>query len=186
MNAKLISSDKISKKFAKHGMSNFMEACDYVKNLPYKRNKNKSDILGVFSDQGGTCSTKHALLKDLALENKLIEVKLMLCIFKMNSQNTPRISRVLNKYALQEIPEAHNYLIIENKIMDCTHRNSKPENFINDLIEEIEIEPGQITDFKIEFHKNYLQKYLHQNPEIKYSPQEFWQIREECIAALQQ
>ena len=53
-------------------------------------------------------------------------------------------------------------------------------------MEEIEIQPSQITDFKVEYHKNYLEKYLQQDPEIKYSLQEFWQIREECIAVLQQ
>lgn len=181
----LKSSKKISSHFLKLGIVDFMEACNYVKNLPYKRNRNKADDLCVLSDLGGTCSTKHAILKNLATENNFAEVDLMLCIFRMNAENTTKIAAVLSKYFLKEIPEAHNYLKIENEIFDSTTKNSRPENFINDLVLEIEIQPAQINDFKIEFHQNYLLKYLQENPEIPYSLEEFWKIREECISALQ-
>ena len=136
-------------------------------------------------ENGGTCSFKHALLKLLGAENKRVEVKLILGIFKMNSNNTPKISKVLEKYNLKEIPEAHNYLKINNQIHDYTRRNSKPEDFVNDLLEEIEIEPSQITTFKIEYHQIFIENYLKENAEIPYSAEEFWQIREACILALQ-
>lgn len=163
----------------------FEEACFYIKNLPYKRNTNKENIFCVLEDFGGTCSSKHAFLKYYADENKIENVKLILGIFKMNSQNTPKISKVLEKYHLKEIPEAHNYLKIDNQVHDYTSKNSKPGDFINDLIEEIEISPAQITHFKVEYHQKFIEKYLKENAPISYSPEEFWQIREECILALQ-
>lgn len=163
----------------------FEEACLYIKNLPYKRNANKENIFCVIEDLGGTCSTKHAFLKHYADENNIKNIKLILGIFKMNSTNTPKISKVLEKYNLKEIPEAHNYLKINNQIHDYTRRNSKPEDFVNDLIEEIEISPSQITTFKIEYHQKFIEKYLKDNPAIPYSAEQFWQIREECILALQ-
>ncbi len=186
MNISLKSSGPVSTELSRRGMATFDQACQWVKNLPYKRNQDKSDIFCVFRDGGGTCSTKHALLKILAEENHLKDVKLMLGIFKMNAQNTPKIATVLQNYHLKEMPEAHNYLQIDKKILDCTRRNSSPEDFVNDLVEEIEIEPDQIIDFKIKYHKNFLQKYLQENNHIPFSVVEFWQIREECIVALQQ
>ncbi len=167
------------------GISDFAQACEWVKNLPYKRNPEKENPLCIFNDNGGTCSTKHSLLKNLAIENGISEIKLMLGIFKMNSQNTPKISPVLEKYSLKEIPEAHNYLKYQNEILDFTRKNSKPEDFINDLVEEIEIIPNQITGFKIEYHKDFIKNYLDENTEIPFTPDEFWEIREECISALQ-
>ena len=53
---------------------------------------------------GGTCSTKHALLKNLVLENDYQELKLMLGIFMMNKNNTGKIASVLKKYSLHEMP----------------------------------------------------------------------------------
>jgi hypothetical protein len=163
----------------------FEEACLYIQDLPYKRNENKENIFCVIEDEGGTCSSKHAFLKHYANENNIENVKLILGIFKMNSKNTPKISKVLEKYNLKEIPEAHNYLKIHNKIHDYTRKNSKPEDFENDLVEEIEILPSQITTFKIKYHQKFIKKYLKENPEIHYSAQEFWLIREKSISALQ-
>lgn len=175
----------ISSAFHGKDITDFSDACLWVKNLPYKRNADKENILCIFNDHGGTCSTKHALLKKLADELNLAGIKLMLGIFMMNSDNTKKIAKVLLKYGLKEIPEAHNYLRINDEILDFTRKGSSPEDFLNDLVEEIEIESDQITTFKIIFHKNFIKNYLSQNPQIPYTEVEFWNIREECIAALQ-
>lgn len=184
-NFKILPKGKISEQFLKFNLCDFSSATEFVKNLLYKRNTNKEDELCVFNDNGGTCSTKHALLKRLADENGFAEIQLMLGIFKMNFHNTPKISSVLKKYSLKEIPEAHNYLKYQNQILDFTRRNSKPKDFINDLVEEIEIQPCQITDFKTNYHKYFVENYLDENPEIQFSREELWKIREECISALQ-
>lgn len=163
----------------------FEEACLYIQSLPYKRNQNKSNINCVLLDKGGTCSTKHAFLKDFANRHGMSQVKLMLGIFVMNARNTPKVARVLNNYGLEEMPEAHNYLKINHQIHDYTRPASKREDFENDLLVEIEIEPDQIVDFKVNFHKNFLAGYLSVS-KIPFTLDEFWAIREECIEALQQ
>ena len=166
-----------------NSFKSFQEACEVIKSLPYKRNANKSDIYCVLKDKGGTCSTKHAFLKHYADEKGIKDVKLMLGIFRMNAQNTQKIASVLEKYGLKEMPEAHNYLKVNGKIKDYTRRNSKPEDFVDELIEEIEISPLQITDFKANYHKKFMDNYLENHPEITFSAEQFWAIREECIEA---
>ena len=104
----------------------------------------------------------------------------------MDRQNTPKITTVLNKYKLNEMPEAHNYLRWKDQVLDFTSRNSSADDFISHLENEIEIQPDQITDFKIKYHQNFLRQYLDKNPAVPYRLEEFWRIREECIAALQQ
>ena len=165
----------------KNPFKTFEETCNYVKNLPYKRNSDKENINVIIEENGGTCSTKHAYLKRISEEFS----KLMLGIFMMNAKNTPKIKSVLEKYNLLEMPEAHNYLRVEGKILDCTRKNSSENDFINDLAEEIEINTNQITDFKVQYHQEFLKKYLLQHSEIQYPLEKFWKIREECIFALQ-
>jgi len=75
----------------------FKSATDFVANLNYGRNVNKDDLKTLFDDNCGTCSTKHALLKTLADENGFNEIKLVIGIFKMNSENTNEISETLKK-----------------------------------------------------------------------------------------
>jgi len=51
------------------------------------------------------------------------------------------------------------------------------------LLEEIEISPQQIADFKVQYHQTFLRNWIQQ----KNSPlslDQVWLIRESCIAAL--
>ncbi len=183
-NFKINSDKEISHLFLKNNCSDFLSASEFVRNLPYRRNLNKDNLATVFIDECGTCSTKHAVLKILAEENNQPDFKLILGIFRMNGKNTPKIKPVLEKYNLDDIPEAHNYLKFKNQILDFTKKHSSEQDFINELLEETEIEPHHISEFKIEFHKNYLRKWIAENPQIHYSLEELWKIREECITAL--
>ena len=181
LNFKLNSRQTLSKTFLELGIQTFSEAINFVKNLPYGRNSNRQDFTLVLKEQKGTCSSKHALLKSLANENQYFEVKLMLGIFKMSGKNTPMINPILEKYNIEFIPEAHNYLKIDNEIFDCTTANSSEINFKNDLIQEIEIQPKQVIQFKIDYHQNFLRNWCKEN---NYNFDEVWKIREECISAL--
>jgi len=183
-NFNINSDEEISRLFKQNHCSDFFSASEFVRNLPYRRNLNKDNLATVFTENCGTCSTKHALLKKLAGENNQPDFKLILGIFRMNGENTPKIKSVLKNYDLEYIPEAHNYLKFKNQILDFTKKNSSENDFINDLLEEIEIEPHQINQFKIKFHRNYLKNWLAENPQIPFSLEELWKIREECIKAL--
>ncbi|HMJ47394.1 MAG TPA: hypothetical protein VK498_08690 [Ferruginibacter sp.] len=156
----------------------------FIKQIPYARNKNKYDLASVFIDNCGTCGTKHALLKELAIENSQPQVKLILCLFKMNKHNTPVISEILSKNNLDYILEVHSYLKIGSQVLDCTFPNSKSLLFIDDIISETEIESHQITDFKVNFHKKYLGQWLDNQSSLSIPFQELWQIREACIEKL--
>lgn len=175
------SEGKISKELRKRGLTTFQQAAAFIGALPYARNTDKEDILTVFKDHCGTCSTKHALLKQLASENNFEGIKLMMGIFKMNAKNSPKIAGTLTKHNLDYIPEAHNYLKYHDLVLDYTRLHAKAEDFIDDLLEEVSILPGQITDYKVSYHKDYLRQWLEQNPGITFSLSELWTIRERCI-----
>lgn len=174
----------LSKEFLSLGIKDFLSACQYVTQLPYGRNTNKASNMIVFRDKCGTCSTKHALLKNLASENNQHTVKLMLALFKMNAQNTPVLKDILNQYQLPYIPEAHNYLLVNDEIVDCTKPGFSVKNFYSDVIQQTEITSQQITDFKVDYHKRFIQQWLEENPHIKIPPEKLWAIREACIETL--
>lgn len=175
---------EISEEFLKIDITTFQNACQFIASLPYGRNADKNDLKTIFSDNCGTCSTKHATLKKLAEENEFEGLKLMLGIFKMNTQYNPEISETLIKHNLDFIPEAHNYLKIENEILDYTKLNSSASDFEDSLLLEIEILPNQISNYKVEFHKKFLKKWLTENPQINFDLEKLWSVRENCIEKL--
>jgi len=84
----------VSKAFMHLGCSTFHEACLHVKDLPYGRTSDKSSLLNVLTEQKGTCSTKHALLKALADEQSL-DILLTIGIYPMRETNTPGVGEIL-------------------------------------------------------------------------------------------
>lgn len=175
----------ISDEFLNRNIRDFHAACKHISNLPYKRNSDKNNIQCVFNDLGGTCSTKHAVLRKLALENKHPEIRLILGIFKMDSEYAFKIKNTLQKFNLNYIPEAHNYLKIEDEYFDFTKPDSHYKQFKNKLLIEKEIEYNEINSQKVSFYKDYLKKWIAEE-KISYSLDEIWKIREQCIKDLQQ
>jgi hypothetical protein len=174
---------KISNEFRKKNIFTFRQAAGFIRNLPYGRNANKSDLVTLFMDNCGTCGTKHGVLQLLAGENKFNGFKLTIGLFKMNAKNTPEVATTLKLNHLEYIPEAHCYLKWNGLILDYTKSHSKPSDFIDDLIEELEILPDQITDYKVNYHRSYLGKWLAEN-QIQLTLDEIWAIREQCIRDL--
>jgi hypothetical protein len=173
----------VSEAFTANPCIDFNQAADFVKQLPYARNTDKTDPHILFKEGCGTCGTKHAALCRLAQEQGHDEVVLWMGIFRMNRINTPRVVPLLDKFQLPYIPEAHNYLRINGSILDCTWSNSSASNFENDLLEEIIIQPDQIGAYKVSWHKNFLKTWCN-DQKLQYTPEEIWDIREKCIAAL--
>jgi hypothetical protein len=179
----LKSRHKLTLELKKNGINTWNELTDFVRHLPYGRNSYRTDLSLIIKEQKGTCSSKHALLKKIANLNAIPEVKLILGIYKMNATNTPKIGDVLKKNNLEYLPEAHCYLKINDEQIDFTSSNSDFSSIKNDILLEKEIEPQQVAEFKVKFHKTYLKTWIDEN-EIPFSFDNIWRLREECIANL--
>ena len=164
------------------GITSWENLLDYIKKIPYGRNQNREDFSLVIHENKGTCSSKHALAAAVALENKIPEVTLFIGIYKMNPQNTP-IGTILSEAGIDYIPEAHCYLKVNGIQTDLTTENSCFDKIKNDLLEETAIHPNQVGDYKIEYHKEYLKKWISET-EQKHNFDEIWAIREKCIQKL--
>jgi hypothetical protein len=161
----------------------FKELIDKIKNLPYGRNANRHDFSLVLSENKGTCSSKHAFLKDYADINEIKNVKLYIGIFKMSEVNTPKLGSLLSENNVEYIPEAHCYLKINQIPVDATTSDSFYDKIKQDIMEEIEIIPNQVSDFKVEYHKAFLKKWITETNQNN-TFEEIWEIREQCISKL--
>jgi hypothetical protein len=172
-----------SEAFLRMGCDSYRSAARYLHELPYGRNADREDFRLVLSEKRGTCSTKHALLAALALEQRLA-VALTIGIYDMNERNTPGVGRVLSAHGLESIPEAHCYLRYARHRIDITRSGVSPASPITDFHQEWAIEPSQIGGHKIALHQQYLRDWLRERPELSFSVEQLWEIREACILAL--
>lgn len=182
-NFNLTDQNELSRELLSLGVSNFKDAIIYIQNLPYGRNTNRGDYTLIIKEQKGTCSTKHAFLAALAIQENISGVKLFLGIYKMCAKNTTGVLSVLEKWQLPFLPEAHCYLKINEVLVDVTRNFSNTTSFENSLFTEEEILPLQIGEYKVKRHYTFLKNWITAES-IPYDFKTIWYIREACIKSL--
>ena len=105
-------------------------------------------------------------------------------MYKMNAANTPKIGNELEKHGLEYIPEAHCYLLIENQRKDFTSPTSDFARIADDILEETFITPSQVAEYKVQYHQTYMKQWI-QKSRSRFTFEEIWQIREQCIRNLE-
>ncbi len=160
----------------------FQETINFVKQIPYGRNANRENVSLVITENKGTCSSKHAFLKNFADKNNIQNVQLIIGMYRMNDQNT-KIGTLLSDNNIDFIPEAHCYLKIDGKTVDVTTNDADFDKIKADLLEEIEIETNQVADFKVNYHQKFIKNWLSET-NSKFTFDEIWKIREMCILKL--
>ena len=168
------------------GVSSLRDAGRYLCELPYGRNSDRSDFMLVLAEGRGTCSTKHALLAALAREQG-IALRLMLGIYEMREANTPGVGKVLAKHGLVSVPEAHCYVAWGDARIDVTRSGVEPAEPVGPFLREETIAPEQIGDYKVCWHQGFMRDWVgDQGRTNGIGFDELWEIREECIRALEQ
>lgn len=173
----------LSKACRQHTIMDFHQAVDWIHQLVYGRNSRKDQLECLLTEQRGTCSTKHAFIAQLALENEVEGIQLIMGIYQMNARNTPGIGAILTEHQLAYLPEAHNYLNYAGQRIDLTNLPNAQASPFDALMEEIEITPQQIAQFKAQYHQAFLKRWI-ENENSPLSLDQIWLIRESCIAAL--
>lgn len=180
----LQSAGEVTSDFLRAGARTYRGAAKIVYDLPYGRTSSRADLAAVLREGRGTCSSKHALLRQLASEQG-IAVKLMLGIYLMNERNTPGVGVVLTKYQLKEIPEAHCYIVYGDQRIDVTRAITTSVEPIDSFLHEEEISPPQVGEYKIAMHQDFVRRWLPTaNLGADWDFDRLWRAREECIAAL--
>lgn len=183
-NFQLESDGSFSMLLREKGIVDFSSACHYIASLPYGRNTNRTDFMLVVSEQKGTCSSKHAFLAELALENGVPEIELIAGIFLMSAETHPKLNGFFDSKPYNSLPECHCYLRYRGERFDFTTSQDAMQRIAPAIVREQRIDPNQVIDWKIVIHKDYLQRWLNRNPQIERSLEAVWADREEAIGRL--
>lgn len=182
LNFTITSGTPVSDAFLALGITNFLAASEYVRALAYGRNSNKSNRLLVLSEKRGTCSGKHALLAELAEENRQ-PFELYFGFFKISKDTHKAVAPILERNGLSYYPELHAYLVLDGRRFDFTGDQNPIEPQF-EFLKEFPVKPDQVENYKELAHRQFLKEWLAtERLSHRLSLDEFWKIREECIAA---
>jgi len=179
-NFQLNPENQISKKMIELGIQDFDSACEYVKNIPIGRNTSRNNFTLIFDENKGTCSTKHALLNQIAEENNQNDIELMFGIYLISPETHPLLTNLFKDNCLTNLPETHCFLRYKGKRYDFTSQNNLLNLIESKIVREQRIEPNQVSEWKEKIHQDYLMRWLKRKPELTINLDEIWKIREEC------
>lgn len=117
----------VTKKFLELGIESFHTACRYVHELPYGYNSNREDVMILFQENKGSCTTKHGVIATLAEELGL-SVGKTVGIYALTEDIVTGADQVLSKYALPYLPLVHCYLESGGHRVDLTEGNNNGKN----------------------------------------------------------
>lgn len=175
---------EVTHQFLAAGVQDFRSAAQHLCQLPYGRTTRRDDCRLVLREGRGTCSTKHALLAELARE-QAIDVALTLGVYAMTERNTPGAGPVLEAYGLPYMLEAHCYIRYQGMRVDITRAGHTPSEPIDRFVHEETITPAQTGQYKVDLHQRLVRAWAAESDHSAgYTWEELWRIREACIAAL--
>ena len=132
----------ISARFLSLGIQSFMDACRYVHELPYGYNTDRDDLMILFKENKGTCTTKHAVVATLAHELDLL-IEKNLGIYGMTEEIVTGTNEILTKYRLPYVPMIHCFLAYGENKVDLSEGNHNGKNrSIEDFFFTQQVEPN--------------------------------------------
>jgi hypothetical protein len=118
---------QVSRVFMALGITTFHEACRQVHQMPYGYNSDRDDLMILFKEQKGTCTTKHAVIATLARELDLPIVK-RVGIYAMTEALVTGAKAILETYRLPYVPMLHCFLAHDKVRVDLTEGNRNGKN----------------------------------------------------------
>ena len=132
----------ISNKFLSLGVHTFIEACQYVHALPYGYNSDPDDLMILFKENKGTCTTKHAVIATLAAESNL-PIEKSIGVYAMTEEIVTGTKKILKKYHLPYVPMIHCFLVYGEYRVDLSEGNNNGKNQpIEDFLYMKQVDPN--------------------------------------------
>ncbi len=175
----------ISKQFLKINISSFRDACAYVHNMPYGYNTDRDDLMSLFREGKGTCTTKHAVIASLAVELGLAVHK-HVGIYAMTEDLVTGADAILKRYALPYLPMVHCFLAYETYRVDLTEGNANGKNgSIEKFFYTAKVAPNIQAKEEYLLYRTVLQNQILTRHELDGVPiKTILQAREEGLALL--
>jgi len=157
----------ISAEFQRMGIRTFLEACRYVHALPYGYNSDRDDLMILFKEKMGTCTTKHAVIATLAAGLGL-PITRGVGIYPMTEAIVTGTDKILAEYRLPYVPMIHCFLEYENYRVDLTEGNRNGKNRpIDDFLYTDRVEAAISAKDEYMIYRNALSDVILKREELK-------------------
>jgi hypothetical protein len=184
-NAVIKTAGPVSDKFLSLGINGFIDACRYVHELPYGYNSNRDDLMILFKEKLGSCTTKHAVIATLAEESGL-SIEKAIGIYAMTEEIVTGTGKILDRYGLPYVPMLHCFLVYGEHRVDLTEGNNNgKKRSIEDFLYTQKVIPNISAKDEYLLYRKALNQYILIENELKgIDLKSILKAREEGLALL--
>jgi hypothetical protein len=184
-NATIKAAGPVSNKFLSLGINGFIDACRYVHELPYGYNTDRDDLMILFKEKFGSCTTKHAVIATLAAELGL-PIEKAVGIYVMTEEIVADTGTILDKYGLPYVPMVHCFLVYGEHRVDLTEGNHNgKKRSIEDFLYTEKVVPNISAKDEYLLYRRALKNYILTKSEHKgIDLKSLLKAREEGLALL--
>jgi hypothetical protein len=166
-NAPIAGEGLVAGEFKRLGIDRFHDACRYVHQLPYGYNSDRDDLLILFKEGFGSCTTKHAVIATLAKELSLPVVK-NIGVYAMTEKIVTGTEDVLREFGLPYLPMVHCFLAYDDFRVDLTEGNRNGKNCaINAFLFTGQVVPNISAKDEYLLYRKVLKEHILVRPEFE-------------------
>ena len=149
------------------GIRSFQDACRYVHGLPYGYNSDRDDLMILFKEKMGTCTTKHAVIATLAAE-LCLPITRGVGVYPMTEEIVTGTDKILAEYGLPFVPMIHCFLEYGDYRVDLTQGNRNGKNRpIDDFLYTDRVEATISAKDEYMIYRNALSEVILKREELK-------------------
>jgi hypothetical protein len=157
----------VSEEFNRLKVASLHAACRWVHELPYGYNSDRDDLMILFKEKMGTCTTKHAVIGTLARELEL-PIRKHVGIYAMTEGLVTGTNELLARFGLPYIPMLHCFLVYETFRVDLTEGNRNGKNGpIEEFLYTERVEPNISGKDEYMLYRRALNDVILKRPELK-------------------
>ncbi|MCG6895131.1 MAG: hypothetical protein LJE65_16120 [Desulfobacteraceae bacterium] len=162
-------SGPIADTFKGLGITTLWEACRYVQDLPYGYNSDRYDLMILFKEKMGSCTTKHAVIATLAAELETA-IEKSIGIYPMTEALVTGTGRILGKYRLPYLPMVHCFLEYQDHRVDLSEGNRNGKNGpIDDFLHTERVVPNISARDEYRLYRTALAEHILPLPELRHA-----------------
>lgn len=181
-NAPIENAGPISNAFQNLNVPDFHAACAWLQALPYGKNSRSDDLMVLFEDGCGTCTTKHGVAAALAEELGL-PIRKHIVFYKLDGSVRSGIDPILQNRNVAFVPNTHCILGEGIHFVDLTHGNQTGKRKdLTDFELYVAVSPHFSAAELAELYDWGLAWYRRNFPELgRLSPDQIRALRRECL-----
>lgn len=162
----ILSNEKVSTFLKENNVHFFQSAIAF-----FKSNLNALDecLKLVVEDSDNTMTTVakfHAVLAQLAVENDISEVELVVGIFIVNATSFPELTDYFSSKSYDNVALSTCYFVIDGERIDFLKGNNFLDKISKRFVREQRVDPHQAKEWREKIYEDYIGKWLKRNSAI--------------------